>query len=660
MARVIFSYNQQNIEIQCQLEEIMKDIFQRFSLKAGVDVDKVCFLYSGIIINGELTFQEVKGSNVEPLDEMTVLVYPIEEPEPDQNSIIASDNIICPKCKEVARIYIQDGYINIIGCKNRHVTSDISLEQFEELQKIDLSQIICDECKIRNKYKAYDGKFYKCLSCDKNLCEICKSSKHNKNHKIVNYDRQYFICKEHNEKYTRYCNQCKNNICLLCEQQHKNHETENIMPDVELIEKEMIDIQEKIDLFNTNITKIIKELEYIMKSLTLYSNICNNIYLNTLKKYDNQDRNYELLCNLKELKDNIIVKYIDKANDNINTGDKINIISELYNLMTNNEINIIYNIDKNDNSIKLFGSVFVNNNINHCKIICEGKEYKLAEYFDISDKNNNKGILSNLWASKKNELIIKLQGINNITNMNSLFNGCSQLVSLPDIHRWNTSKVTNMSYLFAKCNSLKNFYGISNWDTRNVKYMHGMFSECESLKSLPDISNWDTSNVIIMGGMFTSFYSLTPLSADEITEYINKGEEYKIFNGGIFNKCKALLSLPDISKWNTSKVIYMDTMFNACSSLKYLPNISKWNTSNVTNMNGLFSGCTLLKSLPDISKWNTSKVSCMLSMFKGCSSLSKLPDISKWDVWNKENIHKEEMFDGCNKNIIDKNIWEKI
>ena len=129
MARVIFSYNQQSIEIQCQLEEIMKDIFQKFSLKAGVDVDKVCFLYSGITINGELTFQEVKGNNVEPLDEMTVLVYSIEEPE-QPNSIIPSDNIICPKCKEVARIYIQDGYINIIGCKNRHVTSDISLEQF--------------------------------------------------------------------------------------------------------------------------------------------------------------------------------------------------------------------------------------------------------------------------------------------------------------------------------------------------------------------------------------------------------------------------------------------------------------------------------------------------------------------------------------------------
>ena len=404
MARVIFSYNQQYIEIQCQLEEIMKDIFQKFSLKAGVDVDKVCFLYSGITINGELTFQEVKGNNVEPLNEMTVLVYSIEEPPgPDPNSIIASDNIICPKCKEVARISIQDGYINIIGCKNRHVTSDISLEQFEELQKIDLSQIICDECKIRNKYKAYDGKFYKCLSCDKNLCEICKSSKHNKNHNIVDYDKQYFICKEHiNEKYTKYCNQCKINICLICEQQHKNHETENIMPDLELIQKEMVDIQEKINLFNTNITNIIKELEYMMKSLTLYSKICNNIYLNTLEKYCNNERNYELLCNLNELKDNVILKYIDKANDNINTGDKINIISELYNLMTNNEINIIYNIDNIDNSIKLFGSVFVNNNKNNCKIICEGKEYKLTECLNIAGNNNN-GILSSLWANKKKE-----------------------------------------------------------------------------------------------------------------------------------------------------------------------------------------------------------------------------------------------------------------
>ena len=49
-------------------------------------------------------------------------------------------------------------------------------------------------------------------------------------------------------------------------------------------------------------------------------------------------------------------------------------------------------------------------------------------------------------------------------------------------------------------------------------------------------------------------------------------------------------------------------MFSGCKSLLSLPNISKWNTSNVTNMSCLFDKCNSLSSLPDISKWNTSNV----------------------------------------------------
>ena len=46
----------------------------------------------------------------------------------------------------------------------------------------------------------------------------------------------------------------------------------------------------------------------------------------------------------------------------------------------------------------------------------------------------------------------------------------------------------------------------------------------------------------------------------------------------------------------------------------------------------MFFGCRSLISLPDISKWNTSKVSNMKSMFNRCHSLISLPDILKWDT----------------------------
>ena len=104
------------------------------------------------------------------------------------------------------------------------------------------------------------------------------------------------------------------------------------------------------------------------------------------------------------------------------------------------EINIIYDIKRNEKYIKLFGSDFVRNNKNICKMIINNKEYEIREKYYINNNNDDK-------------LNIKLKGINNVTDMSSMFSGCSSLSSLPDISKWNTDNVTNMSYMFDFCNS---------------------------------------------------------------------------------------------------------------------------------------------------------------------------------------------------------------
>jgi len=75
-------------------------------------------------------------------------------------------------------------------------------------------------------------------------------------------------------------------------------------------------------------------------------------------------------------------------------------------------------------------------------------------------------------------------------------------------------------------------------------------------------------------------------------------------------------------------------------------------------MSYLFNGCSLLSSLPDISKWKTDNVTYMNHMFFGCSSLSSLPDISKWNT-NKV-INMEHMLDECPNIIIPKIIKIKF
>ena len=66
----------------------------------------------------------------------------------------------------------------------------------------------------------------------------------------------------------------------------------------------------------------------------------------------------------------------------------------------------------------------------------------------------------------------------------------------------------------------------------------------------------------------------------------------------------------------------MYNMFEGCKSLISLPDISKWDTSNVIDIGGIFKGCESLISLPDVSKWDTSRK--RIDMFDECHSLINL------------------------------------
>ena len=85
-------------------------------------------------------------------------------------------------------------------CKNGHNINNILLDEFEDAQYIDESKIICDECKDNNKYTSYKKIFYRCNKCKMNVCK----NKHNKEHKIINYNEMNYICEIHNELYIHF------------------------------------------------------------------------------------------------------------------------------------------------------------------------------------------------------------------------------------------------------------------------------------------------------------------------------------------------------------------------------------------------------------------------------------------------------------------------
>ncbi len=115
---------------------------------------------------------------------------------------------------------------------------------------------------------------------------------------------------------------------------------------------------------------------------------------------------------------------------------------------------------------------------------------------------------------------------------------------------------------------------------------------------------------------------------------------------GIFSYCYNLEYL-DISSFNTSNVVRMDSMFRDCRSLKYL-NLKNFDTSKVTRIDNIFNGCSSLISL-NISSINNSSVTNMKNMFLNCQSLFSL-DLKNFDT---SSIEEEiNIFSGGNINLI--------
>ena len=593
MYEVSFVYKGEETIIQGHNSEKMKDIFKKFNAKSLININSVFFLYNGEIINDELTINDLPKPNLD-INKISILVYDKNTNTSIQNKgLVKSKEIICPECKQNC-LFKFDGVntINLYGCKNNH-EKEILIEEFENTQNIDASKIICcnyNNCN-NNKFKSYNKQFYRCLTCKNNLCLLCKST-HDQSHYIIDYDKINYFCDIHNDLFTSYCKNCKKNLCMLCENEHnKDNNNHNIIDYKRLIENknelnnEMNKFKKKIDKFNDDIKKIIELLSDVVKKMNIYYEINNNLVNN----YEPQNKNFEILQNIKEIKNNILMKDIDEIINEKNIIYKFEKIMQITNNIDSNEVIIRYKILNDINNqmsdypnsfisnnpmqgigpmnmgminnpmegmgmlnnpmqnmgmkeVSIFGKRFIENNEKNCQFIYEGKKYNLKENIYVS---NNKDMIE-----------IRLIGINNITNICGMFEKCSSLVSITGISKIKTSKITNMSSLFD-----------SN----------------KSLKLIDDISKWDTSNV-------TNISSL-------------------------FRNCESLISIPDISKWNTRRVLYMNDIFRICTSLQTLPDISKWDTSQVMYMNGLFSFCSSLKSLPDISKWKTDNVILMMEYF---------------------------------------------
>jgi hypothetical protein len=266
--------------IPTKLEEPFKNVINKYLLISLLPPKLVFFMANGKLINQEDKVKnQINQVNLENR-KVTLLVYLIEIGAVANDSAKSKD-IICPTCYEPCRIKTENCKISLFGCDNNHITN-LKITDFLKTQKIN---------KIKTKSDCPSNEFYKCLTCNINLCLYCKSF-HEQNHNIINYDQKNYICNKHYEPFIRYCKQCNKNICFICEDEHEEHDMTSlseIKPNINEINNYLTEMKKEIDIFITNIKDIINKLNELSDIINIFYEI-NTIYCiinNIIYKYIN-------------------------------------------------------------------------------------------------------------------------------------------------------------------------------------------------------------------------------------------------------------------------------------------------------------------------------------------------------------------------------------
>lgn len=156
---------------------------------------------------------------------------------------------------------------------------------------------------------------------------------------------------------------------------------------------------------------------------------------------------------------------------------------------------------------------------------------------------------------------------------------------------------------------------IKGWSTR---YTKNKFDRSK----LIELKQWGDINIGNKGSQFYYTRNLTITATDVpnldgITDL-----------SWMFASSKKIETVPNMNKWDVSKITNMGDMF--WEAKNFNQNINTWDVSNVTNMKLMFSEATSFDQ--DIGNWKVSNVTNMRTMFHKATSFDQ--DISKWDVSN--------------------------
>ena len=185
--------------------------------------------------------------------------------------------------------------------------------------------------------------------------------------------------------------------------------------------------------------------------------------------------------------------------------------------------------------------------------------------------------VGNLYRSASNSIIRVGFDTSNVTYMGGMFDGCTNLTSIPQL---DTSNATDMNYMFYQCSKLTS---IPQLDTSNVTNMSYMFRSCSKLVELPDfncvkVTNFGSSTYSSWLYSCTRLQKLGVFDCDSVTNigYFFGGSSQTYLTD--FGGCRNLGKASSVS--NTNSNYFMN----------YAPNLTYESVMNV--INGLYDRAT--------------------------------------------------------------------
>ena len=348
----------------------------------------------------------------------------------NKKDIKMGSKILCPskKCYSNAIINVNPYFFEINSNCGEH-KNKMDIIEFVNNSGGKEDKETCNFC--NKTYKSLiENKniLYKC-SCGINICDICKETSlknHPKEHNMIDFKEKDCICCCNNKKkkFLSFCLNCKKNLCIICNENHKTHETINlrvIKIDEKILKEKLKEQKNKINKFNIIIDKWLKrvneKIEEFKKKLQLHvqlNEIIINQYSSSKKFYQSFKNNQYINFDLDEFVLNIL-----KFEHSINTQNEI-IVKFLKKKMEKDIDLNKYKESELQNIVQKY-SHKIDGIVYH---ICELKQKEFL-IIDIYNKNNNyeelKTIkklndynLAEMKHSKiENEKILSLSELNN-------------------------------------------------------------------------------------------------------------------------------------------------------------------------------------------------------------------------------------------------------